>query len=61
MNAILGFVLDALAYLPLRYIHVGAGWHLSPANASLAYALAVTLGCWILLWPLYRARVFVKV
>ncbi|HEX6737884.1 MAG TPA: heparan-alpha-glucosaminide N-acetyltransferase domain-containing protein [Vicinamibacteria bacterium] len=64
MNALLGFVLDMLIYLPLRYPQASVnGWllsQLSPANASLAYAVAVVLLCWLLLYPLYRARLFLK-
>jgi predicted acyltransferase len=31
------------------------------ANASLAYALFITLVCGLLLYPLYRQRIFVKI
>jgi len=33
----------------------------SPANASLLYSLAAVLFCWILLWLLWRKRIFIKV
>ena len=33
----------------------------SPPNASLIYSLAAVLFCWILLWLLWRKRVFLKV
>ncbi len=33
----------------------------SPANASLIYSLAALLFCWILLWFLWRKKIFLKV
>jgi predicted acyltransferase len=33
----------------------------SPPNASLIYSLAAVLFCWILLWFLWRKRIFLKV
>ena len=33
----------------------------SPANASLAYSLAAVLFCWVLLWLLWRKKIFLKV
>jgi predicted acyltransferase len=33
----------------------------SAANASLIYSLAAVLFCWILLWFLWRKRIFLKV
>ena len=33
----------------------------SPPNASLIYSLAAVLFCWILLWLLWRRRIFLKV
>ena len=33
----------------------------SPANASLIYSLGAVLFCWILLWLLWRKRIFLKV
>jgi predicted acyltransferase len=78
LNAILGFVLDLLIWLPMAYLHVrtaggtAISWkrfvleslllpHLSPANASLVYAVAITAVCWLLLYPLYRKRIFIRV
>lgn len=77
MNAILGYLLDMLIWLPMRYGHVTAAdgkaipWrqaindclllHLSAANASLAYAVFITLVCGMPLYPLYRQRLFVKI
>jgi predicted acyltransferase len=77
LNAILGYLLDMLLWLPMRYGHVKAAdgtaipwrqaindWlliHLSGANASLAYAIFITLVCGMLLYPLYRQRIFVKI
>jgi predicted acyltransferase len=34
---------------------------LSPANASLIYSLGAVLFCWMLLWLLWRKRIFLKV
>jgi predicted acyltransferase len=34
---------------------------LGAANASLAYSIAAVLFCWMLLWLLWRKRIFVKV
>jgi len=33
----------------------------SPPNASLIYSLGAVLFCWILLWLLWRKRIFLKV
>lgn len=33
----------------------------SVAGASLIYSLAAVASCWVLLWPLYRKRVFLKI
>jgi len=41
----------------LRLVSFG----LSAANASLIYSLAAVLFCWILLWLLWRKRIFIKV
>jgi predicted acyltransferase len=41
----------------LRLVSFG----LSVANASLIYSLAAVLFCWILLWFLWRKRIFIKV
>ena len=34
---------------------------LSVPNASLVYFLAAVLFCWLLLWPLWRKRIFIKI
>lgn len=34
---------------------------LSVANASLGYSLAAVLICWIMLWFLWRKKVFLKI
>jgi predicted acyltransferase len=41
----------------LRLVSFG----LNAANASLIYSLAAVLFCWILLWLLWRKRIFIKV
>jgi predicted acyltransferase len=33
----------------------------TPANASLLYALCYVLACWVVMWVLYRRRVFLKI
>jgi predicted acyltransferase len=33
----------------------------APANASLLYALAYVLLCWLVMWGLYRKRIFLKI
>jgi predicted acyltransferase len=42
------------------YDHVFASWA-SPVNASLAFALCFVLVCLVLMWILYRRRIFLKV
>lgn len=78
MNAIAGFVADALVYGPAYSFHTTdsggktVSWQefayaqlsrlpLSAAAASLIYSLAAVLFCWILLWMLYRKKIFLKV
>lgn len=78
MNAIAGFVADALVYGPAYSWHV-AGPNGTPvslqefvfgrlsllpvssAGASLIYSLAAVLFCWLLLWLLFRKRIFLKI
>ncbi len=77
MNAIAGFVADSFVYGPGYSFTVKGPkgpvtWHdaaqaklmsfgASAANASLIYSLAAVLFCWILLWFLWRKRIFLKV
>jgi predicted acyltransferase len=77
MNAIAGFVADSFVYGPgysftVRGANGPVMWHdeaqaklvslgTSPANASLIYSLAAVLFCWVLLWFLWRKRIFLKV
>lgn len=77
MNAIAGFVADSLVYGPGYSFTVKSPngpvmWHdaaqaklmsfgASAANASLIYSAAALLFCWILLWFLWRKRIFLKV
>jgi predicted acyltransferase len=77
MNAIAGFVADSLIYGPGYSFTVTSGgktisWHeaaqahleaagLSVANASLIYSLGAVLLCWIMLWFLWRKKIFWKV
>lgn len=35
--------------------------HLSPVNASLAFAIFFTLAIFVLLWPFYRRKVFLRI
>jgi predicted acyltransferase len=41
------------------YDHLFASWA-SPINASLAFALTFVLVCWVLMWILYRRKIFLK-
>ena len=77
MNAIAGFVADSFVYGPGYSFTVKGPnglvmWHdaaqaklvslgASAANASLIYSLGAVLFCWILLWFLWRKRIFLKV
>ncbi len=77
MNAIVGYCFDELLWAPLYYGHARAAngglitWQqylngqllkvASPANASLLFAVGTVLLCWVLMWLLYRRRVFVKI
>jgi predicted acyltransferase len=40
-----------------RFMSLG----LDPANASLLYSIAALAFCWLLLWPLSRRKIFIKV
>jgi predicted acyltransferase len=76
-NAIAGFVADSFVYGPGYSFTVKGPsgpvmWHdaaqakleslgASAPNASLIYSLAALLFCWILLWFLWRKRIFLKV
>jgi len=40
-----------------RFMSLG----LDPANASLLYSIAALAFCWLLLWPLWRTKIFIKV
>ncbi len=75
-NAILAFVLSgvittltdrlhvagapSLSLHEWGYQHLFASW-LSPVNASLAYAVAITVLNTVLILPLYRRRLFLKI
>ncbi len=77
MNAIIAFCFDELLWAPLYYGHAqGAdgkmiAWQqylngqllniASPSNASLIFALVTVVTVWVLLWLLYRQRIFVNV
>ena len=77
MNAIAGFLADALVYGPAYSFHAHlpngknvmwlewADYHLlrlgmNPYNTSLLYSLLAVAFGWLLLWPLYRKKIFVK-
>ena len=73
-NAILAYMISELADPLLRMIHLGSGVTLklaivrgilnaisSPAIASLVYSLLYLLGCWLLVYPLYRKRIFLRI
>ncbi len=77
MNAIAGFVADSFVYGPgysftVKGLNGPVMWHdaaqaklvslgASAPNASLIYSLAAVFFCWILLWFLWRKRIFLKV
>jgi predicted acyltransferase len=42
------------------YEHLFATW-LSPINASLGFALSYVALWWVLMWVLYKRRIFIKV
>jgi predicted acyltransferase len=77
MNPILAYIADSVVYGPgytfTVQSHAGTiNWHeaaqahlealgLSTPIASLVYSLAAVLFCWLLLWPLWRKKIFIKV
>ena len=74
MNAIAAYVFAEVMSHWLDHVHVGGGmsWQefiyqrmfaplASPANASLLYALAYVLVCWVVMWVLYRKGIFLKI
>ena len=77
MNAIVAFCFDQLLWAPLYYGHARATdgsvvtWQqylngqfmkfASPANASLLFAVAILLFCWVLMWLLYRRQIVLKI
>jgi predicted acyltransferase len=74
MNAIAAYVFAGVISGLLERIHTGEGmsWQESiyesmfvplgnPAQASLLYALAYVLVCWVAMWVLYRKGIFVKI
>ena len=73
-NAIFAYVLSELLYSTLRAIHTGQGeslftWiyshsfaHVTPvAFGALLYSIAFTFVCWLIVLPLYRRKIFIKV
>jgi len=78
MNAVAGFVADALVWGP-GYSFTAKGpkgadisWHevanarlgalgMNAANTSVLYSLGAVLFCWVVLWMLWRKRIFLKV
>lgn len=78
MNAIAGFVADALVYGPMWSLHtqqadgttvtwMDYAWNrvsslpVSMGIASLLYSAGALIFCWLLLWLLWRKRIFMKV
>jgi predicted acyltransferase len=74
MNAIAAYVFAELISHLLDHMQTakGVAWQesiyqrvfvplASPANASLLYALAYVLVCWMAMWVLYRKSVFLKI
>lgn len=74
MNAIAAYVFAGVISDLLDHSHISGGmsWQESlyerlfaplanPANASLLYALAYVLICWVAMWVLYRKGIFLKI
>jgi predicted acyltransferase len=74
MNAIAAYVLAEAISGALDHFHTtgGMSWQESvyenvfvplgdPANASLLYALAYVLVCWLAMWVLYRRGIFIRI
>jgi predicted acyltransferase len=74
MNAIAAYVFAEMISHWLDHVHISAGlsWQefiyqrtfaplASPANASLLYALLYVLGCWAVMYVLYRKGIFLKI
>jgi predicted acyltransferase len=74
MNAIAAYVFAEVISHLLDHMHTGKGlsWQeiiyqrvfaplASPMNASLLYALAYVLVCWVAMWALYRKGIFLKI
>ena len=73
MNAIAAYVFAEVISHLIDHVHVSTGlsWQefiyqrvfvpmASPVNASLLYALAYVLMCWLAMWMLYRRDIFLK-
>lgn len=73
-NAIFAYVLSELLYSTLRAVHTAQGenlftWiysrsfaYVTPtAFGALLYSIAFTLVCWLIVLPLYRRKLFIKV
>jgi predicted acyltransferase len=52
---------SAVSWLQYANAHLLSLTAASPQNASLLYSLGAALFCWVLLWMLWRKRVFLKV
>jgi len=74
MNAIAAYVFAEVISHLVDHVHTSAGlsWQefiyqrlfvpiASPVNASLLYALAYVLMCWLAMWVLYRKGIFLKI
>jgi predicted acyltransferase len=73
-NAITAYVFSELLAATFDYIRVGSGINLQqalyrsilgavpdPAFASLLYSLGFVLVCWLVVYPLYRQKIFIKI
>jgi predicted acyltransferase len=73
-NAIFAYVLSELLQATLSSLHPRPGLNLqkllyrsiehvvpNQAFASLLYSIGFVILCWLLVWPLYRCRIFIKV
>lgn len=72
-NAILAYMISELGEGVLRTIRIGGlnlkriayngitGWIPAPAWSSLVYSLVFVFVCWLLVLPLYRKRIFLRI
>ena len=73
-NAILAYLISEIGDTLLRVIHLGSGLSVkaawtrafqtsiaSPAVASLLFSLSYLAVCWLITYPFYRKRIFLRI